>query len=172
MEIENEKYTDESIAFVLEQAEKLLKETFKTFRELTNKSYITFAFYISFLSYCFNKIIDEKPFSLTYSVPFFIMILGLIFCIIILWKNLFPSNMSFPGSKPNVMIHPYFETFKDQSQLREYQNTKISDYNNGIKSNNEQADIIISRFKNSVLLLLLIAALAAITAGIIWFGSA
>jgi hypothetical protein len=157
MEIENalwDNYTDDSLDFILEQAEKLLYETFSSFRQITNKSYVALAFYVSFMAYCFDKILNEKPFNLMSSIPYLVVIMGLIGCIIIIWKNLFPSNMSFPGSKPIAMVHPYFEQFKEVKQIRTYKIAKINDYNNGIKTNNDQQDIIISRFTWSIKLLL------------------
>jgi len=141
-----DKYTDESLDFILDQSEKLLEETFKSFREVINKSYIALAIYVSIISYCYNEIIAYHT-SIIKTIPYCVLICGTGYCIYLIWDNLFPTKMSFLGSQPRVLIDRYFEQFSDNDQIRVYKASKIADYDEGISTNKIQIDKRNDNFK-------------------------
>jgi hypothetical protein len=154
-EIDVNKYTDESLEFILDQSEKLLKETFTSYRETINKSYIALGFYISIISFAINKVVNDNL-SFIKLIPYLIIIAGIFNCIYIIWNNLFASEMKFIGSDPKCLINKFFEQFSEKKeQLRQYQLSKIADYNDGIEINKSQIDIRNDNFKWSVEALLI-----------------
>ena len=142
-------YSDESIDFIFSQAEKLLDETFTSFREITNRSYGALAIYISILSYCFNKIANINPFCWYSAFPYLIIIIGLVLCILIIWSNLLPKKMKFPGAEPNKLLDPILEKYKDK-QLRLSKIRLIKWNDNSIYVNHLQIDKMIKKFKLSI----------------------
>ena len=65
------KYSVESLDFILEQSEKLVDETFKSFRAITDKCYYALGIYLAVFSFCTNEIINNKIGS---NAPFFVII--------------------------------------------------------------------------------------------------
>lgn len=92
--------------------------------------------------------------------------------IFILWKNIFPAGISFPGSVPNTLIHPYFESFDDDNKIRMYQRTKIIDYHESIKTNNIVLDGMVKRYKYGLNTALITGGASFIIAIFFWFLSA
>jgi hypothetical protein len=53
-------YDKDSLDFVYKESTKMLEETFKSFRESSNKSYIALAVYSAMLSYCFKELVKQS----------------------------------------------------------------------------------------------------------------
>lgn len=164
-----DKYGTDSIDFLLDQSDKLIDETFKSFREITTRSYIALGIYISIISYFLSTIINQHPIQINTLIPNLLIVVGIVICMIQIWPNLIPTKMSFPGSEPNKLIQPYFEQFENPlEQLKKYKIAKIEDYDNGIISNKEQIDKRNVNFKKSIKCLLITFLLSFLFATFFW----
>lgn len=143
-----EKYSDESLDFMISESEKLLSETFTSYREMTNKSYALFGYYMAVLAYCCKVIFEQASTPLL--TPFLITIIGIVFSVWILWNNLTPRNLSYLGSKPIKMTHKDFETEDQKEQLRLYKISKIGANNEAITDNDNENDRRSVKFKVSI----------------------
>lgn len=143
-----EKYSKESIDFILNQSEKTILETFVSYREVTNKSYSALAIYSSILSYCILQIIEGQNTSTIY---FSLLSLGLISSIAVIFVNLKPKLMTFVGSSKSLLCQKYFENeIELNKQIDEYKILTIETYDEGIKMNLEVITAQIMSFKNSI----------------------
>ena len=143
------KYSNESIDFILAQSEKSMNETFVSYRENTNKSYAALAIYSSLLSYCIAKIVtDENVKSYVY---LFVLSLGMLSCIIIIFSNLNPKKMSFIGSCKSLLCQDYYENdVNKEEQFKEYKIQTIETYDEAIKDNYKEVVSQIEYFNISV----------------------
>lgn len=147
------KYDKESLDFVYKESTKMLEETFKSFRESSNKSYIALAVYSGMLTYCFKEIVKQGV--CLESLPYIITGAGSVIAIILLWSNLMPNKMTLAGTEPKNLVHPFFEreSVKD-NQLMEMVITKIIDHDKAISENIIQVVSRSSKFRQSVIVLL------------------
>jgi len=157
-----ENYNDSSLEFVYSESSKMLDETFKAFRESSNKAFIALAIYSGILSYCFNQIIkDEITLAI---VPYIIMIVGMIISILLLLPNLFPRKMVVPGTLPSRLITGYFEqAIVKEKQRREMIISRLINHDEAIKQNINQAVVRARRIKQSgiIFLIFLLLSLAS-----------
>ncbi|HRH51659.1 MAG TPA: hypothetical protein PLP23_23120 [Panacibacter sp.] len=148
-------YDKDSLDFIYKESTKMLEETFKSFRESSNKSYIALAVYSGMISYCFKEIV-QRNISLS-SLPYIITAAGSVAAIILLWSNLMPKKMTLAGTEPSKLIHPFFEqeSIKD-NQLKEMIITKIIDHDKAISENITQVVTRSKRFRQSVVTFLIL----------------
>lgn len=149
-------YTSSSLKFVFTESCKMQEETFKGYRECITKGYGAFALYTGLLSYCFNRLVGEGISTTT--APYQVMIIGLLFGIVYLWKTLMPGTMDLPGTMPSKIVVEFFEneTFKEgDTQERELIITKIIDNDSAIRHNIQVVNSLVTAFKTSVIIVLL-----------------
>lgn len=146
-------YDKDALDFVFKESTKLLEETFKSFRESSNKSYIALAVYSGMLTYCFKELVQHGMSSVT--VPYVIGGIGAVIAIILLWSNLMPNEMTLAGTKPDKLIHPFYEQESVKAnQLKEMMIARIDDQDKAISRNLVQVEFRSRRFRQSVLVLL------------------
>ncbi len=156
-------YDKEALDFVYKESSKMLEETFKSFRESSNKSYIALALYSGMLSYCFKEIVKES--ACMESFPYIITGIGSVVAIILLWSNLMPKKMTLAGTEPKKLIHPFFEQESVKAnQLKEMIVTKLIDHDKAISENITQVVSRSKRFRHSVITLLVSLFLGLIVA--------
>jgi len=146
-------YDKDSLDFVYKESTKMLEETFKSFRESSNKSYIALAVYSAMLSYCFKELVKQS--GCLQSLPYIVTGTGSVVAIILLWSNLMPKKMILAGTEPKKLIHPFFEQESVKAnQIKEMLITKIIDHDTAISDNINQVISRSSRFRQSVITLL------------------
>ncbi|GMV77152.1 MAG: hypothetical protein AMXMBFR79_02870 [Chitinophagaceae bacterium] len=146
-------YDKDSLDFVYKESTKMLEETFKSFRESSNKSYIALAVYSGMLSYCFKELVKQSV--CLESLPYIITGVGSVVAIILLWSNLMPKKMTLAGTEPKNLIHPFFEHESvKENQLKEMIVTKLIDHDKAISENITQVVSRSKRFRQSVITLL------------------
>lgn len=146
-------YDKDSLDFVYKESTKMLEETFKSFRESSNKSYIALAVYSGMLSYCFKEIVKQGV--CLEGLPYIISGAGSVIAIILLWSNLMPKKMTLAGTEPKNLIHPFFEQEDVKAnQLKEMIVTKLIDHDKAISENITQVVSRSKRFRQSVVTLL------------------
>jgi hypothetical protein len=150
-DIKWELYSNSSLDFILNESENLLKETFISFREITNRCYYTLGIYFALIAYCANRII-EKPCE--YNIPFYILFIGILFCIGFLFYTLLPEKLTFAGTHPELLLVKGFEQIPPKDQLIEYKIQTIVESNNGFKLNREKINKRLFLFKASIITLL------------------
>lgn len=138
------KYDEKEIDFILNNSSKILEETVKSFREITNKCYVALGFYVSIISYCVNKVFTNDT-SFFYLIP----ILGCAICLYYLWSTLLPSKLTFPGVLPQNLINDEFEGIGEH-KMYSYKANMIVDYNNGAIQNINAVKKRIAMFKKSI----------------------
>lgn len=143
-DIDWDKYDEKEIDFILNNSSKILEETFKSFRETTNKCYVALGFYVSIISYCVNKIFSDYMY-LFYILPIF----GCAICLYYLWSTLLPSKLTFPGVLPQNLINEDFEKM-GEDKMYSYKVNMIVDYNNGAIENINTVKTRISLLKKSI----------------------
>lgn len=115
MNIDTDKYSIESLKFIHQQSLTNLGEIWGGFREITNKSYTALVLYGGVLA----KIVldfgkgDYK--DLNQSI-ILVLLLSVLFPIIIVFKNILPTKMSFKGVEPNRLLGEYFEFYIGEEQ--------------------------------------------------------
>jgi hypothetical protein len=146
-------YDNSSLEFVFEQSNKLHEDTFKSFRESCSRSFTIVSIFGGMVAYCFSKTINDAP-SLT-NIPYYVMGIGLIICIYVLWKNLMPGRMVASGTKPSCFLNEYFShpEFKEDRK-REMLIVRIEDLEKSININLTQATKRARRFTKSSYLFL------------------
>lgn len=115
MDINTDKYSLESLKFIHQQSLTNLGEIWSGFREITNKSYTALVIYggvsakiVVDLNHCeYNGINRNLAFFLLFSTLLPIMIV---------FKNILSTKMSFKGTEPNRLLGTYFEFYKDSEQ--------------------------------------------------------
>ncbi len=142
-----ELYDDDALAFVFTESSKMLDETFKSFRESLNRSFIIVAVYSGFISFCFNEIIKPRSFEL-WKWSYWLMFLGILYAIWVIRKNILPSQMYFSGTNPSKLIGGYFDSQEDKK--REMIISKIIEHDIAILANTEQITTRANRFKKSI----------------------
>jgi len=101
-----DKFKDNSLKFVWDEANKTLTETFTSFRENINKSFLAVSFYVTALSYSLVQIIEGGIKINT--APYITIFLGMSAAIWVIWANLFPEQMNISGTKPEKLLHDYY----------------------------------------------------------------
>lgn len=152
-------YDDAAVDFVFSESSKMLDETFKSFRESINKSFIVFAIYSGILSYSFNEALKRADYRLSYIIAF----IGALIGAILITRNLLPGKMILPGTNPKDFIDPYFSHMDAiGKQVREMKIGKILDHHAAIDQNIKLVHKRSRRFNFSVWLVMtgLAAALA------------
>lgn len=145
-------YSDLSLDFILSKTEKLLDESVKSYRETTNKCYVAFAFYVSTIAYCLNKVLSTNI-DLEI-IPYAICLIGNSICIYVLFETLIPAKIGFSGCCPEEVLIEDFEGFEPKEQERYYKENFINVYNN---LTNKNFDIVRTRSKkfiNSIYILI------------------
>jgi len=156
MEVENikwENYDIKSLDFILNESENLLTETFKSFRELTNRCYYALGLYIAIFSFSITSIIDNKA-SIS-RTPFLLIIVGICFACYKIYPALIPTGMVFPGTKPANLLLKYFEEIPLNDQLNELKIQTIVASNNGIEKNEQKLKEKTDSFKGSIYVFLI-----------------
>jgi hypothetical protein len=149
--IDFEKYSNESIDFILSQASKQLDETLKAYRETTGRGFGGLGIYVVMLSYT-----SYKSFEIglkVQSISYFILLTGAFLCISILWKSLTPAEINLPGALPQALMQDHFQLIEGESQIREYKEQTIIGYNDAILKNNDIISKRACNFKNSAICL-------------------
>ncbi len=150
MEFDIEKYEKESLGLIYNEAISHLTETFKSFREVTNKSYVTIGIYFSIISYSLSKLFDLEYSEID---PFFFSIAIIMFITSgILLGNILPAKMTMPGCKPEKLIHSYYEAINGENQLKLYYKQRIIDLDTGINHNIGVVNIRAKRLRISITL--------------------
>lgn len=130
-------YDNKAIEFILKESDSLVQETFKSLRELTNRCYYAIGLYGTFLSYCFAKISSD---SFLVSPYYYLMFAGLFVSIFLIFKNLLPGKMIYPGTQPVKLLIPEIENAGKESQLFELQIQTIVASNNAFDNNRDLID--------------------------------
>ena len=139
-------YSDDSITFMFSESSKMLEETFKSFRESLNRSFLIVAVYSGFVTFCFNEAIRTDNWA-DWKCAYVIMFIGVIISILRISKNLLPSSMFFLGTEPNQLTVPYFENVEIEKQLREMKISKIISHQKEIDLNGGEIETRAKRFR-------------------------
>lgn len=162
--VEWSKYSNEAIEFTFSESAKLLEETFTSFRQNIDKSYLATAIYTGLLSFSYTQML---PFKSVYSVSFFILAIGAAYSIYCIWGNLKPNKMCFVGTQPKDLIHPYFESQAGKEQQYEMMRLKIEDHQTAINENIVQLDVRAKRFTKAQRALFISIVLSLIVTGLL-----
>jgi hypothetical protein len=146
--IDINKHTKFSLELIFSEADKMANQILKSISENRNKSFVLFALISSLFSFSFIKLTEHQY---IYSV---LLIGSLVSCVFIR-KNLFPRKVSFNGSLPENMIHSYFDEFENENLDKEYLATQIQSYNSAMSNNRNEMLKMVSRFKKSVISMLI-----------------
>jgi len=142
-EIDITKHTKYSLEFIFNEADKFSDQLLNGISANTNRSFVLFAFLTSVFSYSFVNIL-EKDFK------YLLLLIGSTIGILIIRKNLFPSEIKFKGSKPEKIMLKYFDDFSNEELEKELLATQIKSYNTAINENESTIDSMIKRFSKSI----------------------
>jgi hypothetical protein len=145
-----EKYDEKSLDFILKESESLLAETFKSFRELTNRCYYALGLYVAIFSYGITSIMNLKVGNSV--TPFYLLIIGLCVACAFLYPSLMPKGMVFPGTQPKHLLIEYFENIPLNEQIKEFKIYTIVASNNGIVGNKKILKRRTASLKNSIVI--------------------
>jgi hypothetical protein len=127
-----DKYSDGAIDFIYNEANELLSQTILSFRQMSNKSYIAFALYSAFISYCLTNL-SAAHFN---NIPYYLLITGCLTSIYTFRKNILPGKISKSGLLPENLINTFYEKeVPRDSVVRYYKIGKIMSLNTAIKKN-------------------------------------
>lgn len=115
MNINTDKYSLESLKFIHQQSLTNLGEIWNGFREITNKSYTALAIYGGINAKIVLDFSQGDYKDIKRNLLIFVLFSTLI-PIIVVFRNILPTKMSFKGTAPNRLIDNYFEFYKDQEQ--------------------------------------------------------
>jgi hypothetical protein len=115
MNIDTDKYSLESLKFIHQQSLTNLGEIWSGFREITNKSYTALVIYAGIAT---KIVLDfgQSDYKALKGYLFFFLLITTLIPIIIVFKNILPTKMSFKGADPNRLLGDYFEFYKEQEQ--------------------------------------------------------
>jgi hypothetical protein len=147
MDLDYEKYTNESLWFMYSEACRYFEETTRSFREIVNKSYILIGITYSIMAVLISEIIKTSEIINLYSLLF----LFLLFPTIIITFNLLPTNFITSGAQPKLMQHDYFESSK-KNQYKKLLIQRIEDCQIAIETNGAILNKRAKRLKYAILL--------------------
>lgn len=145
-EIDSNKHTKESLTFIFNEALRLNESYLKSISATVNRSYIMFAFFCTILTFSFFHVLNNEKL-------YFILILGMITCMIAIRKNIFPSSITFSGSLPDKMVDEYFDNFSGESLIKEQLIVVIENYDIMLKKNKLTVSILAKRYLLSIWIL-------------------
>ena len=164
--MEFNKYTDESLQFIFQEAEKIDNAINDTFRNINNKSYILLASLITIAGWLIS-LIDSNQNNAWIMVLFVVL---LAYPFYILQKNLRPRTWRFPGAEPKLLMHEWFANTKQKEQHRQLLIQRIEDLQLSLVQNSQELEYSSKRLKlallslAAILILLLVFRLCALMA--------
>ncbi len=145
MDIDYSKFQDEFLKLAFEEASKRLTESFNSFRQIVDKSFIASGIYFSILVYAFDH--------LTNVVPNTVLLIVSVICIWKIWPNLMPGQLYFPGADPKDTLHEFY--FDKSNQVREFHISRIEVMEKSIESNDGEITKRHKRFRCSALIMVI-----------------
>lgn len=140
------KFSNEALEFAFKESSVVLNATLTTFKDTTTRSYFALTFYASILVFYYQQ--QMVPDTL---IPF----LGCICSVLVIWPSLMPGRMSFSGTEPHDLIHPYYESITHEAQLREMYISKLVAHENAIHANRKENNKRLYLFRLSAIVLVL-----------------
>lgn len=145
--IEINTQTKYTLELIFSEADKMAVQILKSISENRNKSFVLFALISSLFSFSFIKFTENQ-------YEYSILLIGSLIGCCFLRKNLFPQTISFNGALPENMINSYFNDFKGEILEKEYLATQIESYNKAMSDNRKEMSKMVSRFRYSVITIL------------------
>lgn len=159
MELDYTKYEKESLQLIYNEGQKQLDEITRSFREVNSKSYVLIGILFSFLGLLVSEIITKHHVISLHGLLFFF----LVFPTILISLNLFPVGFIFPGARPSLMKHNYYEESKD-FQYEKYLAQRIIDCEDAILHNSKILNKRAKRLSSAMLVIFV----SLITSFIFW----
>lgn len=148
MEIDYNKYTEESLEFIYSEGQKHFDELTKAFREITTKSYIVISVLLSFMGYLAHEIINSQELMNTNGILF----ICLMYPALLIFTNTLPNALVIGGAQPKLMQHSYFEYSLDD-QYKKYLVQRISDCQQAIIDNGKLVNKRAKRLRYALILI-------------------
>jgi len=144
MEKELLKLKTKSLDYVYSESEKLLNETFISFRRNSDKSYISVAFYLGLISFFYSQLEENLIFSIMgiclYTISIFLIL-----------KSLKPRVMNLLGSQVKDIELSYYDQFdSDEEKLRQMKISRIIAIDESIDENKSEIIEMSKYFKWSI----------------------
>jgi len=144
MEKELLKLKTKSLDYVYSESEKLLNETFTSFRRNSDKSYIAVAFYLGLIYFFYSQLEDNSIFSI---IGIFLYTIS----ILLILKSLKPRVMNLIGSQVKDIELSYYEQFdSDDEKLRQMKISRIIAIDEAIDENKSEIIEMSKYFKWSI----------------------
>lgn len=124
--MELKKYSEKSLEFIYNEAQKQFDDIMHSFKEITNKSYVLTGIIISTISA--TSILKD------FDLQNIILTIVLVIPLFLIYKNLTPTSFVLRGAQPKLMQHEYFE--RDlETQYKRYLIQRIEDIQVAITQN-------------------------------------
>lgn len=124
------KYSKESLKFVMDELNDNLKETIVMYRNLTEKCYFAFVFFVSVIGYCVTKLSFSCQF-----IPEAILLFGMCLCIWFIFGRLIPTEIQTTGANAEHLLTEDHEN--TSNQIEYYYKCNIMGIQEAIDNNDE-----------------------------------